>query len=165
MPRSPEEPAPRRTRPPDGESGQMPAVEHEALIQELSRQGLRATRQRVALLRILRGAPGHPTAVELYRTLRREQRSVSKKTVYEVLSSFVREGLASCVTDGGEPFHYEARTGRHYHARCRVCEHLFDIPAAADGQIRGRTDLPEGFRVEVVNVTIRGVCIRCRDEI
>lgn len=135
------------------------------LAQELSRHGLRATRQRVALLGMLRATPGHPTAIDLYRLLRREHRSLSLKTVYEILASLVREGLAACVTDGGEPYRYEARTAPHYHARCRICLHLFDMPAAADGPIRGLTAVPEGFRVEAINVTIRGICMRCREEI
>jgi Fe2+ or Zn2+ uptake regulation protein len=85
--------------------------------------------------------------------------------VYEILSSFVHAGLAACVTDGGEPFHYEAVASPHYHARCRVCDRLFDLPATADSVIRGRTRLPEGFHLEAINVTLRGVCLRCREEI
>jgi len=136
-----------------------------AFAQELSRHGLRATRQRVALLRILRDADNHPTAIDLYRVLRRQHRRVSQKTVYEILSSFVREGLATCVTDGGEPYRYEPNTAPHYHARCRACGRLFDLPARANAQIRGLTDLPEGFRVETISVTLRGLCLRCRDEV
>lgn len=136
-----------------------------ALAEELSSHGLRTTRQRLAVLRLLRSADDHPTAIELHKALRREQRRVSKKTVYEILNAFVREGLAACVTDGGEPFRYEATTGAHYHARCRVCERIFDLPAHADAQIRGLTDLPEGFHVESIGVTLRGVCLRCHDEI
>lgn len=135
------------------------------LAQALSGRGLRATRQRIALLRLLRDTAGHPTAPELYKQLRRELRSVSRKTVYEILNSFVREGLAACVTDGGEPFRYEARTHAHYHARCRICGQLVDVPARADGQIRGLASVPEGFRVEAIAVTLRGVCLRCRDEV
>ena len=71
-----------------------PSAKEPVLAEQLSRSGLRATRQRLALLRLLRGAEGHPTALDLHRALRREQRSVSRKTVYEVLNSFVREGLA-----------------------------------------------------------------------
>lgn len=135
------------------------------IAQELSRRGLRATRQRIALLRLLRATPGHPTAIDLHRLMRREHGRLSKKTVYEILASFVREGLAACVTDGGEPYRYEARTHPHYHARCRICGHLFDLPSAADGPIRGLAAVPEGFRVEAINVTLRGICLRCRDEI
>jgi Fe2+ or Zn2+ uptake regulation protein len=136
-----------------------------ALAEELSRHGLRTTRQRLALLRLLRAAAHHPTALELHKALRREQRRVSKKTVYEILNAFVREGLASCVTDGGEPYRYESMTEPHYHARCRVCERIFDLPARANSQIRGLAEPPEGFDVESIGVTLRGVCLRCRDDV
>lgn len=134
------------------------------LAEELARHGLRATRQRVALLKLLRSQSGHYTVAELHRSLRRSQRRLSRKTVYDMLGSFVQVGLAACVTDGGEPLHYEAYTGPHYHARCRLCQRLFDLPARADAQVRGLTDVPEGFVVETINVTLRGVCLRCRDE-
>jgi len=135
------------------------------LSEELSSRGLRTTRQRLALLRLLRAAKHHPTAIELHKALRREQRNVSKKTVYEILNAFVREGLAACVTDGGEPFRYESMTDPHYHARCRICERIFDLPARADSQIRGLAEPPEGFNIETIGVTLRGVCLRCRDDV
>ena len=136
-----------------------------ALAEELSSHGLRTTRQRLALLRLLRAADHHPTALELHKAMRRAQRRVSKKTVYEILNAFVREGLAACVTEGGEPFRYESTTEPHYHARCRVCQRIFDLPARANAQIRGLSPPPEGFRVESIAVTLRGVCSRCRDDV
>jgi Fe2+ or Zn2+ uptake regulation protein len=139
--------------------------EASALSEELSSRGLRTTRQRLALLRLLRAADHHPTALDLHKALRREQRRVSKKTVYEILSAFVREGLAACVTEGGEPFRYESTTEPHYHARCRICGRIFDLPARANSQIRGLAALPEGFNVESIGVTLRGVCLRCRDDV
>jgi Fe2+ or Zn2+ uptake regulation protein len=143
----------------------MKSESSDALAEELARYGLRATRQRVALLGLLRTKPGHHTVPELHRILRRQQRNVSRKTVYEILASFVQVGLASCVTDSSEPStQYEAQSEPHYHARCRICGHLFDVPVGANAQIRGHTKVPEGFIVETIAVTLRGVCIRCRDE-
>ncbi len=141
------------------------SLDASALAEELSSHGLRTTRQRLALLRLLRAAEHHPTALELHKALRREQRRVSKKTVYEILSAFVREGLAACVTDGGEPYRYESMTEPHYHARCRICGRICDLPARANSQIRGLANLPEGFHVESIGVTLRGVCLRCRDDV
>lgn len=135
------------------------------IAEELARFGLRATRQRIALLRLLREAEDHPTVLQLHRAVCREQRCVSRKTVYEIVSSFVHAGLAACVTEGGESARYEARVAPHYHARCRVCDRLFDLPPSADSQIRGRTAIPEGFRVEGISVTLQGVCSHCREEV
>ena len=86
------------------------------------------------------------------------------KTVYDALDSIVSKGLASCVTDAGAPYRYEANAAPHYHAQCRVCGSLIDVPAKADGHIRGRTPLPEGFETEQIRVTLLGRCPRCRDD-
>jgi Fe2+ or Zn2+ uptake regulation protein len=131
---------------------------------ELAGCGLRATRQRVALLRLLRRLRTHPTAAELYGKLLGQHPNVSLKTVYDILDSLVVAGLASCVTDGGEPYRYEAQNAPHYHARCRVCGRLYDLEARSDGYIRGRTELPEGFVIERISVTLVGRCPRCRDD-
>jgi Fe2+ or Zn2+ uptake regulation protein len=136
--------------------------EDDAAADELTARGLRATRQRIALLQLLRAAAHHATVAELFRSVRRRHRRISRKTVYEILGSLVDSGLAACVADGNGPAHYEARVTPHYHARCRVCDRLFDVPADVDGAIRGGTKLPEGFALEVISVILRGVCAPCR---
>lgn len=137
----------------------------EKTAEELSRRGLRATRQRVAALRLLRRLKSHPTSADLHARLLLEHENVSQKTVYEILDALVQAGLASRVMAVGEPYRYEARPEPHYHAACRGCGRLYDVPANADSQIRGRASVPEGFHVEKIEVTIRGLCLRCRDEI
>lgn len=134
------------------------------LTAELAAHGLRATRQRVAVLKLLRLARNHPTAAELYRRLLKQQPNLSLKTVYDALDSLVSAKLAGCVTDGGAPYRYEGNAEPHYHAQCRVCGSLIDVPAKADGHIRGRTPLPEGFEIEEIRVTLLGRCPRCRDD-
>ena len=37
--------------------------------------------------------------------------------------------------------------------------------ARSDGHIRGRTDVPEGFVIERISVTLVGRCPRCRDDL
>jgi Fe2+ or Zn2+ uptake regulation protein len=135
------------------------------LAEELASRGLRATRQRVGVLRLLRGLPTHPTALEVHRELCKQQPRVSQKTVYEILDALVAARLATRVSEGGEASRYEAGSAPHYHARCRVCGRLFDLPARADGHVRGRTPLPEGFAVETVRVTLEGRCLRCQNEV
>jgi Fe2+ or Zn2+ uptake regulation protein len=132
---------------------------------ELAARGLRATRQRLAVLERLRSSDGHPSAADLHRQLLRQHPHLSLKTVYEALDALVGAGLADCVSDGGGPYRYEANTAPHYHARCRVCGGLVDVPARADGHIRGRTPVPEGFEVEQIRVTLLGRCSRCREAI
>lgn len=132
--------------------------------EELSQHGLRATRQRVAVLLLLRRMKSHPTSAEVHGRLLREHGNLSQKTVYEILDALVRAGLASRVTGAGEPYRYEARQEPHDHATCRVCGRMYDLPGNAEALIRRRTTLPEGFEVEQIDVTFLGTCLRCRDD-
>lgn len=132
----------------------------------LAARGVRATKQRMAVLERLRASEDHPTAAELHRQLLRDHPNMSLKTVYEALDVLVGASLAGCVTGaGGGPSRYEPNATPHYHAHCRVCGSLMDVHAAADGHIRGRSALPEGFEVEEIQVTLLGRCRRCRDAI
>jgi len=141
-----------------------PRAKNPRLAEQLAARGLRATRQRMAVLELLRQVEGHPTAAELHRKLTRRLPNLSLKTVYESLDSLVSAGLASCVIEGGEPYRYEGRSEPHYHARCRVCGRLEDLVPHSDGHIRARTEIPEAFDVERISVTIVGRCPRCRDD-
>jgi len=133
--------------------------------EELARHGLRATRQRIAVLRLLQAARGHPTAPEIHRKLLRQYATLSQKTVYEILDALVDTGLVTRVSHGGAAARFEVERERHYHAECRVCGRLYDVAPSADGPIRGRSSLPEGFVVEDIQVRIEGRCLQCRDEI
>jgi Fe2+ or Zn2+ uptake regulation protein len=130
----------------------------------LAERGLRATSQRIAVLRLLESDRGHPTALEVHERLVGRRPNLSQKTVYEILDALVAAGLARRVAQLAGATRYEARPEHHYHAHCMACGRLFDIPATADRPIRGRAELPAGFRVEAIQVTLEGRCTRCARE-
>lgn len=133
----------------------------ESFAEQLARSGLRATRQRVAVLLLLDAERGHPSATDVHARLVEKQPNLSQKTVYEILDTLVDAGLARRVTQITGPARYEARLERHDHAWCRVCGRIFDVPARADRKIREQAELPNGFRLESVQVTLEGRCARC----
>ena len=63
------------------------------MTQALRDNGVRVTRQREALLRVLTEAEDHPDATELHRRARGLDGSVSLATVYRTLSVLEREGV------------------------------------------------------------------------
>ena len=143
--------------------GSRNEIEAADLATELAARGLRATRQRKAVLELLRAVQDHPTVGDIHQQLRKEHRNLGLKTVYDALESLVGAGLAGCVTDGGTPYRYEGNAEPHYHTQCRACGSLVDVPAHADGYIRGCTPLPSGFELDEIRVTLLGRCRRCRD--
>jgi Fe2+ or Zn2+ uptake regulation protein len=130
---------------------------------ELAGRGIRATKQRIEVLRLLR-ALDHPTVAQIHRLVTKQYKNVSKKTVYSVLEAFVNQGLATIFTEGGEPYRYEGKTEPHFHVRCRVCGNLVDLPPTGQGRLRTQDGIPEGFMVERVQLTVVGRCRRCAND-
>ncbi|MFE3835687.1 Fur family transcriptional regulator [Pseudogemmobacter sonorensis] len=63
------------------------------MAQALRDGGVRLTRQRAALLRVLDAAQDHPDAAELHRRAQEIDDTVSLATVYRTLSVLEREGV------------------------------------------------------------------------
>jgi Fur family ferric uptake transcriptional regulator len=132
-----------------------------AASRSLAATGLRATRQRIAVLRVLEEQGGHWTARQVHQRLRRAHAGLSLKTIYLALDAMAAAGLAARVGRGDGPACYEAQRERHWHALCRGCGALHDVPTTAERALRG-TALPRGFQTEEIRVVIEGRCARCR---
>jgi len=86
----------------------------------LRADGVRITRQRTALLRVLAEAEDHPDANELHRRARAIDDSVSLSTVYRTLSALETQGVVQRHTFEGEPARFETADVPHH-------DHLIDI--------------------------------------
>lgn len=133
--------------------------------QTLREAGLKATPQRLAILRALDGDETHPTAQELYERLRGEFPTLSVATVYNTLSALTR--AARCVPlDLGGPVRFDPNVTAHDHAVCERCGQIRDVtqpivrPAAADEQ---STRALMGFEVRRVERIYRGFCAQCAE--
>ena len=81
----------------------------------LRSDGVRITRQRAALLRVLREADDHPDATELHRRAREVDDSVSLATVYRTLAVLEEQGVVSRLQFEGEPARFETTATHHDH--------------------------------------------------
>jgi Fe2+ or Zn2+ uptake regulation protein len=127
--------------------------------QTLREAGLKATPQRIAILRALDGDETHPTAQELYERLRGEFPTLSVATVYNTLSALTR--MARCVPlELGGPVRFDPNVSAHDHAVCERCGRIRDVglqPSAADA-----AEL-SGFQVHRVERIYRGFCAQCTE--
>lgn len=123
--------------------------------------GLKATPQRLAILRSLVGDETHPTAQELYERLSLEFPSLSVATVYNTLSALTR--IARCTPlELGGPVRFDPNVEPHDHAVCERCGAIRDVSQepAADGGAAEREPLA-GFAVKRVERIYRGLCATC----
>jgi len=108
--------------------------------QALRDTGVRVTRQRETLLKVLAQAEDHPDAAELHRRARSHDDSLSLATVYRTLSVLEREGvvLRLALENGGA--RYEVADQPHH-------DHIVDIDS---GQIiEFRSDKIEQLQREI----------------
>ncbi len=78
--------------------------------------GLRCTRQRDTLFAALRATRCHPTAEELFQTVKHEDPGLSLATVYNTLDAFTKCGLVRRIaTAGAGAVRYDADLAPHVH--------------------------------------------------
>lgn len=133
-----------------------------ALREALEANGQRFTEQRAAVYRSLRSASDHPTADEVFTTVRAELSDISLATVYKALETLVGCGLATKLSFGDGSARYDPRTDEHIHARCLECGAVRDVPQE---QVSG--GLPDvqpldGFHIEGYRLEVVGYCPDCR---
>lgn len=122
----------------------------------LAQVGLRPTRQRLALARLLvgDGADRHVTAESLFAAARAAGEAVSLATVYNTLRAFCDAGLMSEITVDGSRSYFDTRLDDHPHFYWEETAELTDAPKD-QLQITHLPEPPQGTAVARVDVVIR----------
>lgn len=121
----------------------------------LKRHGLRPTRQRLALARLLfAGANRHVSAESLHAEALRDGASVSLATVYNSLHQFTAAGLLREVTVDPNRSYFDTNTTDHHHLYFQDTGRLQDLEPDAV-QIGDLPDPPAGTTISRVDLVIR----------
>ncbi|CAN5685847.1 Fur family transcriptional regulator [soil metagenome] len=133
-----------------------------ALLREtLEANGQRFTEQRAAVYRFLHSSCVHPSADEVFTSVRAEISDISLATVYKALETLVSCGLAVKLSFGDGSARYDARTDDHFHLRCRRCGIVRDVHPSTPSTILPDLTDAHGFVVEGYRLEILGHCSTC----
>jgi len=126
----------------------------------LSGYGIRPSVQRIAIMRYLLNNLVHPTADEVYESLRKHIPTLSKTTVYNTLKLFVENGAAVYVGIDEKNARFDGVVNPHAHFRCKECGLISDLPFNSD------IFLPTNFKGDIENTYfhIIGVCEKCKNK-
>lgn len=120
----------------------------------------RYSRQREAILSLLRTHFDHPTAEALYEELHKTHPNISLGTVYRNLSLLSEAGVITRLATH-EKDHFDGNTAPHAHFFCDGCGSIKDLdgsfvrePLDEDGQLTG-------YEPRTVLVSIHGLCPEC----
>ncbi|HTR11734.1 MAG TPA: transcriptional repressor [Roseiarcus sp.] len=127
---------------------------HAAMRRKLEGAGVRPTRQRVDLGRVIFGSGDrHFTAEMLYQETRAIRFAPTLGTIYNTLNEFVRCGLLREIAIYDSKLWYDTKTGPHYHFYREDSEDLSDIP----DELLPKIDIPapRGMRIASIDVIVR----------
>jgi Fur family transcriptional regulator, iron response regulator len=124
-------------------------------LQRLRSAGLRPTRQRLSLARLLlEGGDRHVTAEQLHAEAAASGIRVSLATIYNTLHQFTEAGLLrEAVVEPGRSY-FDTNTADHHHFFCEATGELADIPGD-HLVVSGLPSPPEGTEIRRVDVIVR----------
>ena len=132
------------------------------IVEQLHRVGLRATGPRVLILAALEHDCSHPTAEQLFETLRPAYPSLSLSTVYQTLDTFIHTGLCRRISDAGDRLRVDGTPQDHDHAVCQTCGAIFDIDRQQFPPPVPPAQLSNGLLVIGLRLAYEVICTACR---
>lgn len=121
----------------------------------------RTTRQKTALLELLRSTKAHPTASWLHAALRPDFPGLSLGTVYRNLSVLEAEGEIRTIRAGDGIERFDADTSVHYHVRCTRCGRVDDVFLPPPAGLEKSAERLTGFSISSHSIAFQGVCAAC----
>jgi Fur family transcriptional regulator, ferric uptake regulator len=139
-------------------------AERQTAERQTAGRGLRATRQRAAVSRLLDRLDGFRSAQEIHEELRRDGKGVGLTTVYRTLQNLSESGEVDMLrTDSGEAVYRRCSTHHHHHLMCRRCGNTAEVEGPAVESWARRIAEEHGYSDVSHTVEVFGVCPNCRE--
>ena len=127
-------------------------------------QGLRLTKGREEIVRIIDETDGHFNPQTLYERLRDRGSKVSRASVYRTIPILVEQGVIIEVEKTEKHAHYEKVMGKahHDHLICLGCGRTLEIYSPTLEMLQEEICQREGFRGVRHTLEIMGYCRECQ---
>lgn len=145
--------SPTDSSPPQFEAGEAEAT--------LSRGGYRLTPQRRVVLEAIQGTQSHPSAQDVFMSVKSVMPTISLATVYNCLETLVECHLVRQVNMEREPTRYCANMHEHAHFFCNSCGTVVDAPLISQQKFEEAWMLPDATVLSAADVVLRGLCPDC----
>jgi Fur family transcriptional regulator, peroxide stress response regulator len=130
------------------------------VIEDIENLGL--TKQRQAVLRVIRESEKHLTANEVFEDARVVLPGISFATVYNSLRYLKQEGLIGEIQFGLDANRYDRNLTQHDHAICNKCGKIVDMELDVPTELIDSAADISSFKAESIELTLRGLCSECR---
>jgi Fur family transcriptional regulator, ferric uptake regulator len=124
--------------------------------------GVRATRQRAAISRLLETLDDFRSAQELHEELRRRGENIGLTTVYRALQSMSAAGMVDTLrTDTGESTYRRCSESHHHHLVCRDCGSTIEVGDCEIETWAAQVAAEHGYSDVRHTIEIFGICSQC----
>ena len=134
------------------------------LVELFRESGKKVTPQRERIFHILHGNAGHPSAEAVFARLSAEMPTVSLKTVYQTLAELVEMGELQALDLGMGATRFDPNDHPHHHLLCTRCRRIEDVDIVLP-DFQELLSYRARFAVESVELTVRGTCARCQEDL
>ena len=121
----------------------------------------RNSKQRDAVYANLLSRFDHPTADEVYFSVKKDLPNISLATVYRNLKLLESEGLILRITTDDSD-RYDGHTQNHYHLMCDCCKKVSDLNIKGDVDLNGLPDKEFQGEIRSHALLFFGLCKNCK---
>ena len=123
---------------------------------------LKHSKQREALITMLRNRYDHPTAEQLYNDLKSKFPRISLGTVYRNLSLLESLGEVVKISANGTSERYDGNMGEHYHFACEKCSGIEDLDIPVMNELTAQVEKTTRGDVTRHSMVFYGICEKCK---
>jgi Fur family ferric uptake transcriptional regulator len=123
--------------------------------------GLRVTKQRMAVLQLLKDRSGSLSAQEVYLEFRSRGEGIGLSTVYRALMGLEEAGLLDSVQREGEQAFRYCSPKHHHHLICTSCNEVRELEATLVEEWVDKVSRAHAFDVTGHRADIYGICSTC----
>ena len=127
--------------------------------------GLRATKQRAAVVELLNENDEFRSAQEIHEQLRRRGDGIGLTTVYRTLQSLSDAAEIDMLrTESGEAVYRRCSEHHHHHLVCRRCGYTVEIEGPSVERWADQVAAANGFAEIDHTIEIAGLCATCQEQ-
>ena len=121
------------------------------------------SRQRDAILEVLKKSYSHPTADEIYLEVKKKLPTISLGTVYRNLDELVKNNIIKKLTTTTSKDRFDYMKSNHCHAICSECGNVRDVELTYDNdEIQKQVFSQVKLVSNPKDIIIMGICNDCQ---
>lgn len=140
----------------------MADTQDQNIQEKFRRSGYTLTSQRRAVYDALSEARGHPSAEDVYLTVKKKNPRVALGTVYQALSVLEEIGVIGSKRWSESPTRYDLNIQPHLDIRCVSCGEISEVSGVEMGDLEQHVQENTPYKVTSTNLVIEGLCPACR---